>query len=210
MNQLVLAATTTTLTSTPNPSVYGQSILFSATITSSIGSPPDGDTVTFKQSATVLGTGILGGGTATLSTSTLGPGNKAIAVVYAGDASFSSSVSKAVTQVISKAGSTTTVTSSLNPSIFGQSVTLTATVAPQFNGTPTGTMTFRDGAVRLGVVTLNGGVATYTSATLAVGTHRIVAVYSGSTLFTASTSPLLNQVVRHASTAMPTSGETGP
>jgi len=52
--------------------------------------------------------------------------------VYSGDSNFFGSTSKAVSQVVSKA--TTALASSLNPSNFGQSVTFTASVAPQFSG----------------------------------------------------------------------------
>jgi hypothetical protein len=97
--QVVLAATTTTSTSSPNPSTYGRAVTFTATVTSSIGAPHDEETVTFKQGATVLGTGTLSGGTATSSTSTLGVGTKVIKLVYGGDASFASSTSAPVSQV---------------------------------------------------------------------------------------------------------------
>jgi hypothetical protein len=195
VNQFVIATTTTTLTSLPNPSTYGEAVIFTATVTSSIGSPPDGEIVTFKQGTTELGTGTLSGGTATLSHSTLGVGTKAVTAVYAGDASFATSKSKAVSQVISKATSTTTLTSSLNPSTYGQSVTFTATVAPQFSGTRTGSVVFKDGTNTLKTVTLSGGVASYTTSTLASGTHTITATYSGSTSFDGSSSAPLTQTV---------------
>jgi hypothetical protein len=51
------AVTTTTLSSSPNPSTYGQAVAFTATVTSSIGSPPDGEIVSFMKGTTVLGTG---------------------------------------------------------------------------------------------------------------------------------------------------------
>ena len=194
VNQFVIAATTTTLTSSPNPSTFGQSVIFTATVTSSIGPPPDGEIVTFKQGKTVLGTGTLTGGTVTLSNSTLGVGTKAVTAVYAGDANFATSTSKAVSQVISKATSTTTLTSSQNPSTYGQSVTFTATVAPQFSGTPTGSVVFKDGTKTLKTVTLSGGVASYTTSTLATGTHNITATYNGSTNFIGSSASLTQTV----------------
>ena len=95
---------------------------------------------------------------------------------------------------------TTTITSSLNPSAFGQSVTFSATVAPKASGTPTGTVTFRNGSKILGTSPLNGGTAKFSTAALAVGRHRISASYSGDTNFAASTSPPLNQVVNRATT----------
>ena len=194
LNQVVLATTKTTITSSPNPSSYGQGVTFTATVTSSIGPPPDGETVTFEQGSTVLGTGTLSGGTATFSASTLAPGTKSIKAFYGGDASFAASTSTAVSQVIGKASSTTTLTSSLNPSAYGQSVTFTATVSPQFSGTPTGTVVFKDGTKTLKSVTLSGGVASYMVSTLAVGSHGITANYNGSMDFTASSAPLTQTV----------------
>ena len=102
---------------------------------------------------------------------------------------------------------TTGAVSSLNPSGFGQAVTLTATVRAQgFKGIPTGTVTFKDGSTTLGTGTLNGsGVATYSTSTLAVGSHSITAVYGGDTNNAASTSSVLTQTVNAASATTTTS-----
>jgi hypothetical protein len=194
VNQFVLAATTTTLKSSANPSVYGQTVVFTAKVTSSIGAPPDGETITFKQGGTVLGTGTLSDGTATFSISTLAVGTKVITAVYSGDSNFAGSTSKDVNQVISKATTKTTLTSSQNPSTYGQPVTFTATVAPQFSGTPTGSVVFKDGTKTLKTVALNGGVASYATSTLATGTHTITATYNGSTSFDGSSASLTQNV----------------
>src|SRR5206468_12654809 len=55
-----------------------------------------------------------------------------------------------------KASTSTTLTSSPNPSTTGQAVTLTATVSPvaPATGTPTGSVTFKDGAATIGTGTL--------------------------------------------------------
>jgi hypothetical protein len=83
--------------------------------------------------------------------------------------------------------STTTVTSSANPSVLNQAVTLTATVSSSAGGTPTGTVTFKDGSATLGTVALDGtGQATFTTSALGVGTHAIRGQYSGDANFTAS------------------------
>src|SRR5450755_2905297 len=118
--------TTTTLTSAPNPSTYGQAVTFKAAVTSKLGAPPDGETVSFMKGTTVLGTGTLSAGSASFTTSALKVGNNAITAVYGGDASFAGSKSKAVKQVVEKATTTTALVSSLNPSKVGQSVTFTA------------------------------------------------------------------------------------
>jgi YD repeat-containing protein len=92
---------------------------------------------------------------------------------------------------------TTTVTSSVNPSVTGQAVTFTAKVVASGGGTgtPTGTVTFSDGTTTLGAGTLSAGTATYTTNSLSVGSHSITAVYGGDTTFVASTSSALTQMV---------------
>ena len=87
------------------------------------------------------------------------------------------------------APTTTTVTSSLNPSKFGQTVTFTATVTSGA-GTPTGTVTFKDGATTLSTTAMNSGVATLNTATLTVGAHTITANYNGDANFSTSTGTL--------------------
>lgn len=93
-----------------------------------------------------------------------------------------------------------TVTSTANPSVYGNSVTFTATVTPTSGGPPTGTVTFKDGAATLGTGTLNGatpGVATFATTTLNVAgsPHSITAVYGGDATFTGSTSGALSEAI---------------
>lgn len=195
LDESILAMTTTTLGSSPNPSSYEQAVTFSASVSSSIGAPPDGETITFKQGTTVLGTGTLSSGTATLQYSALGVGAKAVKAAYSGDASFAGSASETDDQIVSKASTTTGLVSSLNPSNYEQSVTFTATVTPAFGGMPTGTVVFKDGSTTLKSVPLSAGVANYTTTKLAVGSHNITATYNGSADFTGSSAGL-TQVVQ--------------
>jgi len=189
-------ATTIKLSSSLNPSVFGQSTTFTAAVTSALASPPNGETVTFKNGTTVLGTGKLSSGAAKFATATLPVGTDGVEAVYAGDANFAASTSNTVSQVVKKASTTTVLISSQNPSNSGQPVTFTATVKPQFTGTPAGTVTFKDGTTTLATVTLSGGVAKFTTTKLTVGTHSMTAVYAGSTSYATSTSPVLKQVVK--------------
>lgn len=93
------------------------------------------------------------------------------------------------------AGTTTVaLTSSQNPSSFGQAVTFTATVSGS-GGTPGGTVTFNDSGAALSTATLSAGVATFSIATLKTGTHAITAVYAGNGTYSGSTSPGLTQTV---------------
>jgi len=98
-------------------------------------------------------------------------------------------------------GTTTSLTSSQNPSNFGQPVTFTAQVTGQqgfYKGAPTGTVSFYDGTTNIGNSNLNSGVATLTTSTLLVGTHNMTATYNGDANFVPSTSPILYQVVQGA------------
>src|SRR5207248_5523130 len=90
------------------------------------------------------------------------------------------------------------VTSSSNPSECATPLTFTATVAvvPPGAGTPTGTVTFTDGSPLRGGSPLNGnGTDTLSISSLSVGTHSIVATYSGDNSFNPSTYSALVQKV---------------
>jgi len=91
-------ATKTTLSSSLNPSLVGQTVTFTAVVSSAAGAPPDGETVTFMEGSTVLGTGSLTSGSASFATSALPVGTNLITAVYGGDLNFEGSTSKAVKQ----------------------------------------------------------------------------------------------------------------
>ncbi len=187
-------STTASIAASPNPSAYEQSVTFTATVSSALGTPPDGGTVNFLNGKKILGTGTLSDGSATASISTLAPGTTSIDAEYLGDSNFLASTSTAVSQVITAATSTTTLASSVNPSNSGQKVTFTATVVGQFGGKVTGTVTFKDGTTTLGTVNVGEGKATYKTSALATGTHDITATYGGSSDFAGSSASLTQTV----------------
>jgi hypothetical protein len=195
----VLASTTITITPapTPNPSIYQEPVTLTASVSSSGGAPPNGENVTFMSGTTSLGTAQLTSGTASLTTTDLPTGTDSITAVYSGDSNFSGSASTAVSQTVNKAGSSTTMTSSLNPSNSGQSVTLTANISGQFGGVATGTVTFNNGSTSLGTVSVSNSSASLATTTLPVGTDSITAVYTGDSNFTGSTSTAVSQVVNN-------------
>ena len=123
---VVVAASTTTLTSSPNPSTIGQSVTFTATVNSitATGSIK----FTFNTGATVSTT--LSGGIATYITNTLPVGSRVITATYGGDSNYAGSNSNTVTQVVNLNSSSLSLSSSPNPSTVGQSVIFTATVSP--------------------------------------------------------------------------------
>jgi len=200
LTQTVNKATTNTSVATSlTPSPFGNSVTFTATIAITNGAGTPTGTVTFTDGATILGTQPVSLGTAVLSISTLAVGSHNIIATYNGDVNFVGSTSPGLTQVINQGTTTTTVISSVNPSTYGQSVVFTANVAVATGtGTPTGTVTFKDGATTLGTSTLSAGTATFSIFNLSVSTHPITAVYNGNTNFSASTSAILSQVVGKA------------
>jgi hypothetical protein len=190
-------ATTTTLTPapTPNPAVFNEPVTLSATVTSGSGTPPDGENVDFLMNTVNIMDSQLSSGAAS-AILRAGAGTWSIAAEYVGDSTFIASTSSPVNLVVSQASTTTTLTSSLNPSGVGQSVTLTATVSGQFGGLATGSVAFSNGSTSLGSVTLSGtNVAALTITSLPVGTDSITAVYSGDSNFTGGTSNSLSQAV---------------
>ena len=135
-------------------------------------------------------------GQATLAVS-LGVGNHALTASFAGTGGFAGSTSAAAAVTVNRAATTVALASSVNPAVTGQAVTFTATVAAVAPGagTPTGTVTFKDGNVVLGTVAVGaGGTATFTTSFAAAGGHAITAVYSGDPNFVGSSQALTEQV----------------
>jgi Bacterial Ig-like domain (group 3) len=96
--------------------------------------------------------------------------------------------------IIPANSSSTSLTSSVNPSILGAAVTFTAIVTGP-GGTPTGSVTFYDGPTSLGSNALVSGTAALSTSALTVGSHSISAVYSGDANYATSTSSTLSQAV---------------
>jgi hypothetical protein len=190
-----LAPTQTVLTTSGSPSHIGQPVTFTATVTWTYGTVPNGEMVTFFDGMTSIGTSTTASGVAKFTTSSLTVKTHTIKATYAGDANFKTS-SGTVTQVVEKYSTTTTLSSSPNPSKFGQAVTFTANVTSTGPSAPTGRVKFLDGTTTLGAATLSSGVAKLTKSKLAVGTHPITAQYQGDAVSAKSTSSVVNQVVQ--------------
>jgi len=189
-----IASSTTALAASANPSIAGKPLTLTATVTTNGGTAAG--TVNFYNGTTLVGAGTLNGvGVATFTTSTLPVGSYSITANYAGDANDTSSTSTALAlSVIQATTSVKLITS--NPAVqVTAPVTFTATVSGN-GGMPTGSVTFMDGANTLGSVLVNAaGVASYTTSSLAVGTHNITAVYGGDANDAGSTSSGLTETV---------------
>jgi len=206
-------ATTTILRSSTNPSVFGQSVTFTAAVAPSSGCGSPTGSVTFYAGSTALGTAPLRGKKASLKTTLVPVGSQGITAVYSGDTTYAPSTSAVLTQTVNQDATKTRLTSSAKPSVYGQSVTFTATVtaASPGSGTPTGSVEFYDGSTDLGPGTFDGtGTATFATSTLSVGAHSITGVYSGDTNFTTSTSAVVNQRVNQARTTTTLASSVNP
>ncbi len=196
VTQVVRQPTRTSIGSSANPATAPDAVTFAASVSPA---PEAGGTVAFYDGAELLGTGATDEtGSATFTTSSLSVGAHSITAVYAGDGVTTPSTSEALHQVVREA-TATSLLSSQNPSLHGEAVTFTAWVAPApLPGEP---ITFLDGDTELGTATTDAdGVATLTTASLAVGTHQITAVYGGSDTLGGSASDALAHSVRHPTT----------
>ena len=187
------ALTSTTVTADANPSVFSQSVTFTATVTvDSSGGQPVTDpmgTVIFSVGGDPIGEGTLtvvdGQDQATFATRTLTTGSHVIWANYTGDgANFGASPNSApIIQVVNPAMTTTTVTSDANPSVYGQMVTFTATAtatAPG-GGLPTGSVQFLINATNFGgPAALIDGTASVVDAALSVSglPYNVTAFYT--------------------------------
>ena len=193
-------ATATSVSSSPNPSVFGQAVTFTAVVTSGAGVPKGA--VTFQEGTNVLASGVAvdATGRASFVTSALAVGTHVITANFTGTAGWanSSGNDSGFPQVVNKAGTTAQLSSSSATSVFSQPVTFTARVTANApgGGAPAGTVTFKDGATILGSGPLDAtGRAILTTSVLAVGSHSITATYGGDTNFNGSASTALSQTV---------------
>lgn len=182
-------ATTTTLTASTTAPTAGESVTLTATVSPSAAT----GTVTFANGSTSLGTGTLSSGTATLS-QTFAAGTYSVTATYGGNSTYASSTSSALSIVSTAAASSSlrqtsiTVDASSVTLTAGESVTLTAALS---DVDATGKVQFYDASTSpvslLGTATLDSGTATLPVTFTTVGTHQIMASYSGSGGYAVST-----------------------
>ena len=213
--QSVLGTTTTVVTADPiSPSVFGQNVNFTATVTPEAGSAiPATGVVQFFIDGQAYGLPIAldGNGRATLPTSILPVGIHTISSTYSGDTDHTGSNSAPITYIVNPAPTTIILTSSLNPSSFGQTVTFIATVTANSPSIafPNGTVIFSiDGGPGIAVPLVNGQ-ASLPTASLSVGNHVILATYLGNDSFTSSSS-LLTQIVNQDATVTVVTSSVNP
>ena len=205
-----------TLSSSQNPSAYGQTVTLNVSVkqdpNSTQGTPTGTVTFTdtFQGATNPIGTTqtLNSSGNASLQLSTLAVGTHVITANYSGDTYYGASSSNPLSQVIQEQVTVTIASSSPNDtSAFATTVTFTATVSVSGGIPVTGAVSFHNGATYLGSGTLNGsGVATYATAGLPVGSNSITASYTDSNNVSSTSSPL-TQIVEQTTTTTLASGQ---
>lgn len=190
LNVSPLMPTTTTLTSSATSLVAGQSVTFTATVSTASGSAPSG-TMTFAAGSTTLAAVPVTGNIVTYTTSSLTAGAYSVVANYSGDSANGASSSSAVLVMVTAAGtstSNTTMTFSPAAPIVGTPITLSATVTGK-GAAPTGSVYFTDGSTVVGSTPVgSGGTASITTSKFAVGAHSLTAFYTGDAAYSSSTS----------------------
>lgn len=179
-------ATTTTVSADPAVVPLGEPVRFTANVAPSHGGTPSG-TVQFRVDGADFGSAVaLSGGTATSpALSTLGLGDHTVTAVYNGSADHTGSTSAAVTFRVREPLKPTTTTSTATPgtAVYGEPVTLGASVSTA-TGTPTGEVVFTVEGHEVGRAGLApDGTASTTVADLPVGSNPVVATYRGDDVF---------------------------
>lgn len=197
-----IATTSVALASSLSPVGLGGQVAFTAAVSGN-GRAPSGS-VQFMDGNFSLGSATLGGsGSATFSISTLALGSHSIAAVYGGDGLDAGATSNPLIEVVQQATIAISLSTTGNPSNFGAAVTFSANVTGT-GSQPAGSVSFSDGTSLLANVPLGAnGVAAYTSTTLGIGTHNVVAQYSGDANHAAvASSALVEQIVQATATTL--------
>ena len=220
VEEVTAAESTTEVTSSVDPSVFGQPVDLSADVSSSCSGTIAGS-VEFRADGTDIGgpLAVDGGGHASITKSDLSVGLHEVQAVFTssdGDVSGSTgTLFPSLTlpgQLVNRADTTTTVSSSTNPSEYGAAVTFTTatTVNSPGAGTVSGTVQFRDNGVDIGTpMSVDGaGQATIATSTLSVGSHVIDAIFTSSSSNFNDSAGSLTQTVDKARTTLSYDGVT--
>jgi fibronectin-binding autotransporter adhesin len=205
----------TTVTTSKNPTSFGEPVVFTAAVAPNGSVVVATGTVTFVETTTNTSLGTIsldGAGAAKLTVASLPVGNRTIVATYNGGNYTPSAGS--VNQVINPGVTSTVLGASSNPALFGQALQFNATVAPTAPSTltPSGSVTFVDTttAQTLGSANLNAaGVATLQVALLSVGAHSISATFQPGDGY-AGSNGLLAQTVNSAITTTTVTPSVNP
>ncbi len=174
-----VTTTTTTLTAVPTTISGFQNTTLTAAVTNN-AAPVTTGTATFTANGTLLGSAPLStSGTASLNVNTLAPGTYNLVATFTATATLNASTSNTVVETVLPTPTAITLVANPNTAPQGEPVTVTAVVTAPGTAIPNGQISFLDGANLLQLATLDAsGTATFSTSSLAIGTHTLSAVYS--------------------------------
>ncbi len=200
--EVTKADTSVALVANPSPSLQDQEVQLTATVAAV--SPGSGDatgTITFFAGTDAIGSAPLSGGTAVLGVSDLAPGSYQLSARYAGDDDYLSSSSQPVSHTVIEGTAvvetSTVLTSSANPSTYGELITFRAEVAASDDSSPSGTVQFSVDGQDFGGPIAVGPDGVAESATLASpdpGDHTVIAAFTPAPGFAGSGDILVQTV----------------
>lgn len=184
---IAMASSTTAVTANPTTVSQNFTTTLTATVTGLSGQAKPTGTMTFTDGTTTLGTAALNSsGVATFVATMSNTGARTITASYGGDGNYSAS-SGTVGVTVSTTTSSTALTAPAT-AVYGVGVTLSAKITSGASGTPSGTVSFYDGANLISTGTLASASTSITGVILTGGAHSLTAVYSGDSNFPSSTS----------------------
>jgi len=191
--------TATTLAASSNPTLFGEPAQYVATVTQA-GNPVTVGVVNFTSDGLPISssTAVDASGHARVTVSLNGGQHTVFADFTGGGTAAPPSSSSPLTVVVNPAATTVTMASNVSPSNFGDKLVFTAQTSAELGAPSGGTVTFTDGGVPIGVLSAVFNSVSFADSSLSVGTHTIVASYSGTSNFGPSTSAPFVQVVNPA------------
>jgi parallel beta-helix repeat protein/putative cofactor-binding repeat protein len=197
VEKVIGANSAVTLTASPNPATFGQTVSFRAVVRPTQGNAIPSGNIVFIDGSTTLGSASLDAtGSASLSVSTLSIGTHAITASYSGSPNFDASASAVVNEIITAIPTSITLNVSPNPANLGQSISLIAQVSSILpSEAPTGTVIFSDQNGVLGSSPFTGAAASLSISTLSAGTHQITAALNPTGNFAPSASPSVAELI---------------
>ncbi len=181
------AGTQTTVKSSENPSNYGDTVTFTATVAPAISTylVPTGQ-VRFVDGSTQLETETLVNGAASYSTSALAAGSHSIVVQYVGDPNFAGSNSTTLTQAVNQISTTTVLAPSSASTTYGQPKTFTATVGSTIGAPPDGSVQFLVNGSNYGSPVPLSGATAQLAISEQAGSYTVATTYTGDANYAAT------------------------
>ena len=198
INELIA---TVTLTQSTETSFVGQRTNFTVSVAGSANIPTGSVRIDIKANETVVEslTCTLTNGLCSAGTSTLAAGTYSVTATYLGEETgYPSATSDAITHAVVLKGTSVSISSSKNPSLYGDTITLTSTVTSEHGIPSSGSIRFESDGNEIATCNVSGGTCSITTNALAIGSHEVIAYFipTEGSAFEAANSPTLTQDVQ--------------